>query len=276
MGVQLNALRKVTNFFNAHRWLSLITVCILIGAVTFSWTYKKKLDGEFTPPLRKGSIVLSVYGIGTVTANKSFQMRPGTTTNVSRLYVAEGDFVRKGDRLADMDLITYRAPFDGTITFLPFKLGENIFSFAVALSLVNMADCYVLVSMEQQGALRVKRGQKALISFDTDRSEKYEGIVKSVYSNANSFLARVEAVKLPEKILPGMTADVAIQIEEHQDVLLAPVAAIEQGYVWVKRANRFPKKVAVKLGIVDKEMAEIVSGDLQEGDRLLIRKNIKP
>lgn len=269
-------LRKMIHFFGKHRLLSSLALVGLGAVVFFTLNYKKKIEGQLTSPISRGTIVLSVYGIGTVTANKSFQMRPGVTTNISRLYVSEGDFVKKGTRLADMDMVTYHAPFDGTITFLPFKRGENIFSQTVALSLVDQTDCYLIVSMEQQGALSVKKGQKVVISFDADREQKYDGVVRSVYSNANSFLARVDVSHLPEKILPGMTADVAIEVDRHENALLIPVAALDQGAVWVKRGKGFPTKTSVKLGFVDKDMAEVVSGDVRVGDRLLIRKNLKP
>ena len=71
-----------------------------------------------------------------------------------------------------------------------------------------------------------------------------------------------------------MTADVAISIETREKVMLVPVASLERGgIVWRKRGRGIPSKVPIKIGIVDKAMAEVVSGELSEGDRLLIRKN---
>ena len=169
----------------------------------------------------------------------------------------------------------YTAPFKGTITSLPNKVGENVFANVPMLILVDLSDRYVVVSLEQQGALRVKRGQKAKLSFDTLRKSNFEGEVKSIYSTSTSFLARIDIPNFPEKILPGMTADVAITLATHENALLLPVAALEDGkYVWIKRL--IPKKIELKIGLVDKAFAEVVGGDLRVGDPVLIRKQAGP
>ena len=71
-----------------------------------------------------------------------------------------------------------------------------------------------------------------------------------------------------------MTADVAIIIREIPNALLLPVTAYENGYVWVKRGHALPTKVEVKIGVVDGMFAEVASGDLNEGDRLMIRRKV--
>jgi hypothetical protein len=110
------------------------------------------------------------------------------------------------------------------------------------------------------------------MSFDTIRQESYSGVVESIYSSGGSFLARIDVSSLPKVVLPGMTADVAIQIRKQDNALIVPVAALINGdTLSVKRGAGAPKKVEVKVGIVDKAQAEIVSGDVREGDRVLIR-----
>lgn len=226
-------------------------------------------------PIQKGAIVESVYGIGMVTATRSFQLKLGVTSTIRRLFVREGDQVRRDQRLADLDGVPFSAPFDGTITLLPFKVGETVFPQSVVLSIVDLSDRYALVTLEQQAALRVRRGQMAKLSFDSLRAESYDGQVEAIYSNDNNFFVRIGIAGLPPQILPGMTADVAIGITEHRDALIVPVAAIDAGKVYVKRGLG-TAAIAVQTGIVDGAMAEIVSGDVREGEQLVIRKKIAP
>jgi multidrug efflux pump subunit AcrA (membrane-fusion protein) len=210
-------------------------------------------------------------------ANKSYQLKVGVVSTIEELYVREGDTVKKGAKLAKIDSIIYRAPFQGTVTNLPYKIKENVFSNVPILTIVNLADRYLIISLEQQGALRVKQGQTVKMSFDTIREQNYDGVVQSVYSHEGNFLARIDLSNLPLRILPGMTADVAIAIETREHVILVPVAALERGgTVWRKRGRGIPSQVQIKTGIVDQAMAEVVSGDLSVGDRLLIRKNSAP
>jgi multidrug resistance efflux pump len=228
-------------------------------------------------PLRQGAIIESVYGIGTVLANRSFQIKPGVISTIDTFYVKEGDTVKKDAPLAKIDKVIYRAPFAGTVTYLPFKEGENVFAQVPVLTLVDLKDRYLVVSLEQQGALRIHAGQAATMSFDTIRQQSYPGVVQSVYSNGSNFLARIDVSTLPAVVLPGMTADVAIQIRKQDKALLVPVAALINGNtLWVKHGSGIPKKVEVKVGIIDKAQAEIVSGNVQAGDRVIIKPRETP
>jgi macrolide-specific efflux system membrane fusion protein len=269
----VNILRFLVKWASRHKLVSFLLIFIITGGFIF-WRYsQKQSQGILTAPLEQGSIIESVYGIGTVMANRIFRITPGVSYSVANLYVSEGDKVKKGARLVGSDTNNFRAPFDGTITSLPVKVGDNVFPGTPILTLVDLNDRYLLVSLEQQGALRVEPGQKTKISFDTIREKNYEGVVKAVYSNDNNFLARIDIGSLPPQILPGMTADVAIEIQEHKNVLLVPVAALGQGdSVWIKNKNSLPKKVSIKTGIIDKAWAEMIQGPLQSGDRLLIKE----
>ena len=273
----MRAIRSVAKWIKKHKILTLLISTVIIGSLFTYHIIRSRSDGILTNPLARGQIIQSVYGIGTVMTNKSFQIRLGVISTIHELYVKEGDTVKKSDKLAKIDEITYRAPFHGTVTSLPFKVGENVFTNVPVLTLVDLTDRYLVVSLEQQGAIRVQRGQKVKMSFDTIREQNYDGVVQSVYSNDSNFLARIDISELPSHILPWMTADVAIFIRTKEDVLLLPVAAMEKGnIVWRKRGRVIPKKIEVKLGIVDKAMGEVVSGDLAVGDQLLIRKVIAP
>lgn len=271
----MNWLRTIVKWIDRHRWISGTLTIAVLAAIFISRRNAVRNEGFYSEPVKKDSIAESVYGIGTVYANRSFQLKVGITSHIDEVFVKEGDYVRRGDKLVHLDQIIYRAPFNGTVTYLPYKAGENVFAPLPTLILVDLQDRYIVVSLEQQGALRVQRGQGVKISFDSIRESSYSGKVESVYSNDKNFLARINAPNLPRQILPGMTADVAIEIQRHDNVIVVPVAAIEGDRVWIKRGHqKFPKETPVVLGFIDKDMAEVVSGDVQDGDRLLIRKNL--
>ncbi len=250
---------------------------ILAVLVVFRLANKKADGNLISEPIQKGKIIESVYGIGTVSATRSFQLKSGITTSVRKLYVKEGDNVHRGDKLVDLDDVGgFSAPFDGTITFLPAKVGETVFAQSNVLHLTDLSDRYITVSLEQRGALRVRHQQKARISFDSLRDKVFDGIVESIYSNDGNFLVRIRVTSLPPEILPGMTADVSIGIREKQDVVLIPVAAIQKNQVTVSRDGRQGPTVDIKIGIIDGAKAELLSGSLQEGDRLVIKKQVTP
>jgi len=271
----MNFLRMIVTAIMRHRFLTIALVVTFLAAGVFWGRFQSRSSGTLSDPLKIGTIIESVYGIGTVTANHSFQIRPGVSVTIHEIFVNEGDIVKKGDSLVRLDDNIYTAPFDSTVTSLPFKVGENLYPQDIALSLVDLNDRYLVASLEQQGALRVRAGQKVKINFDTLREHTYEGVVDAIYSNKSNFLARISVAEFPPMILPDMTADIAVEIRRQENGLLIPVAALEQGqYVWRKRGAGVPERVDVETGIMDRAMAEIVSGDLAVDDRVLIRKEL--
>ena len=270
----MNTLRRITQWISKHRIISITSVVLLISILFAVKEISNRSQGTLTDPIKKGQIVDAVYGIGTVTATRSYSVKPGIIATIGNLYVKEGDFVHQGDKLVRIESVEYRAPFAGVVNYLPFKVGENIFTQFPALVLTDLANRYLVVTLEQQGALRVRAGQKAKLSFDSIRGQSFEGEVKSVYSYNGNFLARIEVPALPPEILPDMTADIAIIVKTIEDALLLPVSAFENGFVWVKRGHSIPSKTPVRLGVVDGTSAQSISGDLHEGDTLMVRKKV--
>lgn len=249
----------------------LITVIIvfLIGGCLI---FKKSKPNEIYE-VKKGDVLESVYGIGTVKANKSYQIKLGVTATISQLLVKEGDEVKNGQKLLILDDNTsFNAPFDGTVTALPYKVGETVFAQTSLLDLVDLKDRYLLVSLEQRGALRVRKGQEALLSFDGLRDQNFKGTVNAVYSNDTDYLVRIDAADLPPQILPGMTADVAITISMHRDCIVIPITALDDNKVYVDDHSGHKKAIEVKTGLVDGEMAEIISSNLNVGQQLVLVK----
>lgn len=268
----MDSLRKMVRWVAAHRWLTAISLLVLLLALAWGSRYRRKTEGELTPAISRGVLIESVYGIGTVTAERTYDLKPGTISSISEEYVHEGDHVAKGQPLVRFDQRLVRAPFSGTVTYFPYKTDELVFVQSLVLRLVDLESRYVLVSLEQQGMLRVRPGQTVQLSFDTLRERDFSGRVDAVYSNDGRFYGRIRVPRLPPEILPGMTADVAIEVGRREQALIVPAAALERGRVWVKRGRGLVHETPVEIGVVDTEKAEILSGDLREGDRLVIRK----
>jgi len=226
----MDTIRSITQWISRHRVLTIASSVVLLGLFFIGETIYERNQGTLTEPLKKGTIMDAVYGIGTVTATKSYAVKPGTTVTITDLYVKEGDTVQKGGRLALIDNVLYRSPFSGVVNFLPFKIGENIFTGLPTMVVTDLNDRYIVVTLEQQGELRIQKGQKAKLSFDTIRQKNYDGMVTSVYSYNSNFLARIDISSLPFEILPDMTADIAIIIQEIPDALVIPVVAFDNGW----------------------------------------------
>lgn len=252
-------------------WFFIITV-ILIGSGGYFWYTKANTKPQSIEAIKRGTIVKSVYGIGTLTAERTHNIKSGVTSTIKKIYVEEGQQVKKGEALLDLEGIgKFEAPFGGSIVSSPFKEGETIYPQAIILSLVDPTSTYLLVSLEQQGALDLKTNLPVKISFDGLREQVFDGKVVSIFSNGSEFLAHISIDALPDFILPGMTADVAIVLEEKKDALLVPVASLEDKTAVLSRGGK-TVRVPVEIGLVDGAFAEVLSGDVQVGDEAILIK----
>lgn len=186
---------------------ALVLGVLILSAVALK--YKSRVPQNKEEAASKS--VEAVYGLGTVTAENAFHLKSGITTQIKKIFVKEGDLVRSGDPLVSLDDSGIQsAPFDGTITALPYKIKENVFPQTIIVSLIDLKHLYILVALEQQAALFVKRGQIARLSFDNLRDHLLTGVVRAIYPSDGQFLVRIDVAQFPSGILPGMTADVAI------------------------------------------------------------------
>ncbi len=253
--------------------LILLLIVALIGGLLFFKNQQSKRKGTWIP-LKKGTLIEAVYGIGTVTPKSSYQLKTAMATTLEQLYVEEGQNVQKGQKLALMDTL-FEAPFSGTITAVTYKQGETITPQTPVLTLVDLQNCYLVVNIEQQGAVRLKIGQKAILSFDNLREQPFYGRVKHIYSHSGQFLVHIECPKLPKQLLPGMTADVAITLLEKPNVLMLPILALKEGVVTRRRDNSI-EKIHVQTGTVDNQEVEILSSNLKMGDDVLVPIKTQP
>lgn len=271
----MDHLRAIGEWIARRRYLSSFIAILLVGGIITAFKINNAFSGRLSDPLQRGRVVDAVYGIGTVTANRRLSFNPLVGNTLRHNYVREGDKVKKGQPiLVTDDGNVLFAPFDGVANYFPYRPGENAYATTPMMVFTDMSDRYIVVSMEQQGAIRVKPGQTARLSFDSLRQQTYEGKVAAVYSYASNFLARIDSVNLPDSVLPDMTCDVAVVIDVHENALLIPVVAFDKGRVWVKRGRGLPHPVPVKLGVIDGTSAEVLEGDLQAGDRVMIRDRI--
>lgn len=220
-------------------------------------------------PIR-GDVVEAVYGLGVVESEDIFHARAAIVSSVKEFYVAEGQDVQKGQALfiSDQGSVT-RAPFAGRITDIPISIGENLFPQTTVLTLVNLDSLFLSVSLEQQGAMRIKTGLKAEISFEFFRNQKFTGEIITIYPRDDQFIAKVKIAQWPQGVLPGMTADVAFEVARKINTVLVPSNAIANGHLVIKRDGK-KQKLAVKIGLVDQENAEVLSPELNVSDEIIL------
>lgn len=189
------------------------------------------------------------------------------------------------------------SPIDGVVLTRKVSEGQTItagFStpelFVVAQDLTKMQ---IEATVSEADIVKIQAGQNAEFTLDGYVGEKFKGTVRQVRTNyvdsssnnnSTSYTVIVDVSNEDLRLKPGMTATMTIFAQEKKDVLLVPNEALrfspstnmrtyENTGVWTLQRGKEPKRVDVKIGIIDAVVTEIVSGDIQEGDRVIVGEN---
>jgi len=249
---------------------AVVVTAVLMATAVMLWRSHRV---ESMEP-RRGPIVDAIYGLGKVKTERFYEVKTGVTLTIARLFVHEGDRVARGAPLVRFEgTADFRAPFNGTVTLVAFQEAQPVFPQQTVVRVEDLSTKYIEVSLEQQGALRVRPGQPVKVVFEGIRAEVLQGKVATVFSRNDEFLAHIK-VPLADNILPGMTADVSIEAGRREDALLVPAAAITNGRVRVVRGGS-RETIKLKIGGIDGQWAEVIEGDLRDGDRIIVKPEKK-
>lgn len=243
---------------------------VAVSFVLLKWNQNHKSTELIKP--KRGSIKEVIYGLGTVESYYKFNFKPGVGKTLNEIYVQEGQKVKKGTKLLRFeDGPTVVSPFEGTVLSIPYNMGENVFADRTVITIQDLEKLYIEAHLDQVASLRVRKAMKARISFENLRNEIIEGEVITLYPSQGQFIAKIEVKQFPREILPGMTADVAIEVAQKENALLIPIKAISNKSITLVR-GKDKIKHDVKLGIMDQEWAEEISGSISENDFLMVSK----
>ena len=180
---------------------------------------------------------------------------------------------------ATMALSHISTPFGGTITEVNVMPGDLVNTGSVAFRLDDLSHLLVDVQVPEVDINRIVVGQPVDLTFDAISNQAYQGKVHSVArvgtseSGLVNFEVTIEILNPDEQVLPGMTAGVNIIVSQLEDVLTVPNRAIRlvnnQPVVYILK-NNAPVEVNIEIGASSDSMSEIISGDLKEGDKVIL------
>ena len=185
---------------------------------------------------------------------------------------------------ATVSLSMIEAPFSGTITKSSPKVGDQVVAGQNAFRIDDLSKLYVDVEISEVDINRVAVGQKAELTFDAILGESYEAEVVEVAKvgidsgNGVDFLVTLKIIDEAEQIRPGMTAAVNIIVNEIKDVLYVPNRAVRlmenQRVVFLLKDGKLVQ-VPVQFGASSDVNSEVISGDIKEGDLIVLNPPIE-
>lgn len=218
-----------------------------------------------------GDITEAIYGLGKVKSDQRYEVKVGVLSQIKKVSVKEGDFVHKDQLLLTAEQAHFRAPFAGTVTLISVYEGELASPQTVLVRVENLEDRYIELSLEQDASLRIQKNQKAKVSFESLRGKTMEATVTAIFPRGSEFVTRLDVANLDQKILPGMSADVSIEIGKIQGTLI-PFKALRNGIVKIERDGKI-QNLKVDVGLIDGLSAEIKGDTLKSTDLVLVPKD---
>ncbi|HVN53948.1 MAG TPA: efflux RND transporter periplasmic adaptor subunit [Anaerolineaceae bacterium] len=180
---------------------------------------------------------------------------------------------------ATLNLARITAPFDGTLTVVSSKAGDEITPGALAFQLDDLSRLYVDVLVPQAEINRVQPGQTATLSLDAIPGKGLAGQVTEVSWAAKTIAGVVNygvSIQVTDKsteIRPGMTLIATIALTQPKQAILIPEGAIRtqagKPVVYLLKSGS-PVPVPISLGIQANHQREVLDGDVHAGDLVIL------
>ncbi|GAP15566.1 RND family efflux transporter, MFP subunit [Longilinea arvoryzae] len=180
---------------------------------------------------------------------------------------------------ATIDLARLEAPFAGTITELNSMVGDEVSMGSMAVRIDDLSHLLVDVQVPEIDINSIQVGQEARLTFDGIPNQEYTGKVTQVgrvgtdVAGAVNFNVTIELTNADEAVRPGMTAAVNVIVKQLNDVITVPnraVRLLNGERVVYKLVNGKPQAVKITLGATADTNSEIASGDIKEGDTVIL------
>lgn len=184
----------------------------------------------------------------------------------------ENSLLDAKEKLADYSI---RAPFDGIVTKIIAKVGDQVSSSAIATLVTHQK--IAEISLNEVDVAKIKDGQKVTLTFDAVPDLSITGgvaqidTIGTITQGVVTYNVKIGFDTQDERVKSGMSVSAAIIIDIKQDVILAPNAAVKSGdngnYVQIL-VDGVSQNQTVEVGLSNDTMAEIISG-IKEGDKVV-------
>ncbi|MCU0255434.1 MAG: efflux RND transporter periplasmic adaptor subunit, partial [Vicinamibacterales bacterium] len=214
---------------------------------------------------------------------------------VARARVAESEAKVAQSRAAvsraeeDLRNATIRAPIEGTVLSRDVEVGSPVSSIlnlganaTLVMALGDIERVFVRGKVDEADIGRVRVGMPARISVETFKDKKFEGKVTLISplgvekDNVTTFMVEVSIDNPGQVLMPNMTANAEIVLEEHPDSVIVAEAAITYDAqrnptveVVDASAKTGRRKVTIKTGIGNGTRTQVLEG-LKPGDKVIL------
>jgi HlyD family secretion protein len=133
------------------------------------------------------------------------------------------------------------SPIDGNVIELSREIGERVrgsdFNEDTVMTVAALNNMQVKIEVGEHEVVYLKNGQRAELSVDALEGQNFEGSVVEIAQKATiknpgtesevtTFPVKVALDSRPPGVLPGMSSEVRITAETHENALIVPIQAV--------------------------------------------------
>ena len=265
-----------------RRILGILILLILLGSAgVFAWA---KLRDKYTVTYDEytattGTISNSLSFTGSLALRDSASYTASSPATVRNVYVANGDKVKKGDRLvrlSDGSMIT--ADFDGTVNMVSVEKNDEVSAGSNLVQIADFEHMQVSFRVDEYDIGDVQVGEACTVTA-TATEKKFESAIQTINYISSSqgnvaYYTATAYVDVDGGVYPGMQVTVTIPQEEASDVVILKADALSftrdnKAFVYKKKEDESLEEVEVEVGVSNGNYVEIKAG-LTSGESVYV------
>ena len=253
------------------------TVIILLVIGVAGWSVYSRLMAEYRITYdpytaTTGSISNSLSFTGTMQLIDSATYTASSDCKIREIYVAEGDQVKKGDKLMRLTgSETIEAEFDGTVSSIDVEKGDEVKAETTLMTVADFDHMVVSVRVGESNIGQVSVGQNCRVTVSS-AGAIFDSVIEKIdhvaYTGNNvayyTTTVNVDTSKT-DNIWPGMQATVTVPLEEAENVTVMKMEGLSTArdntaYVFKEDENGEMVQVPVTVGVSNGNYVEIKDG----------------
>ncbi len=218
---------------------------------------------------------------GNMQSKRNVKVFPDQNGKVANLYVKLGQTVKKGTKLMDIDPskpgMTYAnspvfAPVGGSITSLPFKIGETVSVQSAVASIGQLDSLEVVSNVAEKYISKMKEGLSVYISVDAYHDMTFKAVTSEISPVVDEISRTLEVkadIKDPnsQMLKPGMYANLKVITEYKANAFKIPSECVIRRY-----GNTFVYVIVqIPTMITNKDLDFLLQGATMEQQQILLK-----
>lgn len=278
-------------------------VIIIVGLYQYFAYYKDKQNIQYEKVLvEQKTFTVSINATGSVEPMNKVLIVPPIAGRIDKIFVEEGETVKKGQQIAVMSSTSRAAVLDMITSdnkdeyekwnniFLPTPIVAPVDGLVIKKNIVNgqtvnlqselfvISDQFIVKAFVDETDIgKIKEKMVALVSFDAYLNQSFEAIVNKIsyqsmlVNNVNIYPVELVFKDKISFLRAGMSANVDFVIYTKDNALVIPVWAVdgqENTTVTIMDVNK--REINIQLGMSNGEYVEVLAG-LNDKDVILTR-----